>query len=150
MLASERSQQLSEVDDVNSNYGSGVNVKGKSVSTGFFSKNRGDQDSQKKLYHINTEMQKKFFELRKTSKSRFEGVNKYINKVYRDKQLPVPSFSKNHQADDLLLVDQSKQNTNSLLQGEELIRNDSSDLLMERVGQPDKVRSVTNLRQANI
>jgi len=79
--------------------------------------------------------------------SRFDGVMKYLNAVYRDKNLPVPSFSKSSlQGDTSVEMNQR----NSLLQGEDLVRNDSGDLLMERVGQPDKGRSVSNLRQANL
>ena len=45
-----------------------------------------------KHVHINMAVQKKYAHLYRTSKSRFEGVNKYLQGAFLSKQLPIPTF----------------------------------------------------------
>jgi len=65
-----------------------ANNKGnKTASAGFYmSSNKRKQQSQQqpkdKLVHLNTAIQKRFTNLRKTSKSRFDGVHKYLNGAF--------------------------------------------------------------------
>ena len=106
---------------------------------------RKKQDPEK-LAHINMAVQKKYQNLYRTSKSRFDGVNKYLRGAFLNKHLPVPSFQGAKRS-----VDHGNgAGDQNMAFNDDLARNNSSDLLMEHVGHQNAGRSETNLRKANI
>lgn len=82
------SERLQSTEDIASTYGDkspSVPIKGK-TQTGFM-KRRQDPSQEKtdKLICVNTAMQKRFSTLKRTSKSRFDGVNKYYHGAFLSK-----------------------------------------------------------------
>lgn len=73
MVSFER--QGSDMDDASSSYGQpSVAIKTKPR----FSRSRLPKEKPEKMIHVNTAMQHKYMNLRRTARSRFEGVKKYF------------------------------------------------------------------------
>ena len=113
-IDSERQIHLTTEDEIASNgsqpnnYGLGmassIARRGNKQSAAL--KGKTQQAKKEKMINLNTVMQKKFTQLRRTSKSRFDGVQKYFYGAYLSKQMPIPTFNGQRDSDQ---HDQSRQ-----------------------------------------
>lgn len=72
----------SEMDRADQSYGQLATKKVKKSRSGY---NRGEKKKPEKVAFVHTALQKNFLTLRKTSKSRFDGVRKYLNGAFVSK-----------------------------------------------------------------